>query len=291
MPISAEAKRLIVDWGFSITYARAVATSTVYGASVALLLPIGMIALALLIRSAPTERVAARCAGGLAIVYLFIFFGINALSGWIFFGWYAFPFAPATVAALTFVWLRWASLLNKPMQVALTLVCLAIGPVLGARYFIQHGPGWSMGDNGLAAMSVQLAQETRGLDGLFAMGAIAGFATYMMDKPVFQAEGLVADRDLVNHIRHEDSLGDVLKEYQVDYLIVSAFVGSIKPSNGCYALTQPSVEWAGTRTAKMRGEICAEPIRHFVTKGGGHSYSVFPELETFVWDLQNASWR
>ena len=65
-----------------------------------------------------------------------------------------------------------------------------------------------------------------GRHGLFAMGAIAGAATYALDKPVLQLEGIVADRRLVEHVRRQDPLEDVLREYQVDYLIVS--LGSMR---------------------------------------------------------------
>ena len=143
----------------------------------------------------------------------------------------------------------------------------------------------------MLAMSYDLADHMRGHDGLFAMGAIGGVATYVLDKPVLQVEGIVADGRMVGHIRREHPLGDVLREYNgADYLIVTlAQVRSVL-RNGCYLVTQPNAEWAGERSAKMSGEICAEPIKHFFTPAGTNPWSIFPELETLVWDLRDAQW-
>jgi hypothetical protein len=290
-PVSALAKRLVTTRGVSLAYAHGVAFGTVYGSTVAIVLPLGLVALWLLVRTDARERPPARFAGGLAIVYVFVFFGINALSGWIYFGWYAFPFVPATIAAMVFICGRWTPPVRTRLQVVTAALLVALAPVLAVRYYIEHGPRWSIGDNGLVAMSYELAERMRGREGLFAMGAIAGVATYVLDKPVLQAEGLVADRRLVEHIQREDSLGDVLREYHVDYLVVS--LAAVRPErrDGCYLVTQPNAEWAGKRTAKMRGEICAEPIAHFFTHGGAHPWSVFPTLETLVWDLHGARWK
>jgi len=289
-PVSALAKRLIMKQGFSLAYARGVALATVYGSTVAIVLPLGLMALWLVLRSHARERSAARFAGGLAIVYVFVFFGINALSGWIYFGWYAFPFVPATIAALTFICERWTPLVSSRLQLTVATLFVALAPALAVRYFVEHGPRWSVGDNGMLAMSYELADQMRGREGLFAMGAIAGVATYVLAKPVLQIEGLVSDRRLLDHVKREDSLGEVLREYHADYLVVS--LANVRPErrNGCYLITQPNAEWAGTRTAKMRGEICAEPIAHFLTLGGAHTWSVLPALETLVWDLRGARW-
>jgi len=123
------------------------------------------------------------------------------------------------------------------------------------------------------------------------MGAIAGFATYLLDKPVLQLEGILADRRLLEHVAREDPLEDVLREYRADYLVVSLGTVRAERRDGCYAVTEPNAEWAGERSAKMRGEICAEPIAHFFTQRGPNPWSRFPTLETLVWDLRGARWR
>jgi hypothetical protein len=117
-------------------------------------------------------------------------------------------------------------------------------------------------------MSYDLIERMRGRDGLIAMGAIAGVATYVLDRLVLQLEGIVGDRRLVEHVRHEDPLEDVLDEYHADYLVVSLASVRAQAHEGCYLVTQPNAEWAGERTSRLRGEICAEPVERFYTSGG-----------------------
>ena len=291
LPVSALAKRLVVQYGFSLAYARDVALHTIYGRSMGAVLPLGLLAVFGLVWYVPANRRQGLFAGALALIYAFVFFGFNALSGWIFFGWYAFPFVPATIAALVFIYRRWAPRVSTRAQVAAVIFLTALPPALALRYFIQHGPRGSIRDNTLLAMSFDLADRLRNRQGLFAMGAIAGMTRHVMDKPVLQIEGIVADRRMVEHVRRQDPLADVLAEYQADYLIVSLAGVPAERHDGCFLVTQPHAEWAGFRTAKMRGEICSEPIVHFFTERGSSPWSNFPTTETFVWDLRQSRWR
>ena len=207
-PMSMLAKRLTTAPGFNVKYAQIVALGTVYGPTIALVLPLGLVALWLLVRRDHRVRPAARFAGGLALVFAFAFFGLNALSGWTFFGWYAYPLAAATIAALVFI-AEWSALTIRPTFLAPLAIAavVALAPAVAVRYYMDHGPRWSVSDNTLLAMSHELADRVGEDDGLLAMGAIAGMATYVMDRPVLQLEGIVADRRLVDHIRRQDSLG------------------------------------------------------------------------------------
>ncbi len=140
-------------------------------------------------------------------------------------------------------------------------------------------------------MSYDLADHLRYRNGLFSMGAIAGVAAYVIDKPVLQLEGLVADPALIRHLRDQDPLASVLADYGVDYLIVSFAYEEPPQHDGCYVITQPNAVWAGKRSLKMRGEICSEPVEHFVTPAGGHPWSLFSKVETLVFDLHHAQWH
>ena len=91
---------------------------------------------------------------------------------------------------------------------------VALAPAFAVQYFLEHGPKWSITDNTLLSMSYDLRDHLQGRDGLFAMGAIAGVATYVLDKPVLQLEGIVSDRAMVQHVADQDPLGDVLHEYR-----------------------------------------------------------------------------
>jgi hypothetical protein len=292
LPVSALAKRLQTAPGFSYQYARGIALNTPFGPTVAVVLPLGLIALFLLVRADPRQRREARFAGGLALIFAFLFFGINALTGWIIFGWYEYPLVPGLAAAVVFIAERWGRLVpSAPVRGIAVALLVVLAPALALKYYVEHGPRWSIADNSMLAMSYDLANRVRGRDGLMAMGAIAGVATYVLDQPVLQIEGIVADRRMVDHIRRQDPLGDVLREYRADYLVVTLANVRSERRDGCYVVTQPNAEWAGKRSAKMRGEICAEPVEHFFTPRGRNTWSIFPELETLVWDLREAQWR
>jgi hypothetical protein len=72
----------------------------------------------------------------------------------------------------------------------------------------------------------------------------------------------------------------------VDYLVVSLHRARMEEHDGCYTVFQPNEEWAGKRTAKMRGEICSPRIAHFVSHTPGHAWSAFDPLETYVFDVR-----
>jgi hypothetical protein len=143
----------------------------------------------------------------------------------------------------------------------------------------------------LLALAYDLAQHMKEHEGLISMGAIAGVVAYVADRPLLQLEGIVTDARLLEHIRRQDSLAPVLAEYGADYLIVSVAGVPLDTHDGCSIVTQPHAQWAGTRTAKMHGEICSPPIEHFFTEAGHNPWSIFPRIETFVWDLHQAHWR
>jgi hypothetical protein len=237
------------------------------------------------------DRPVARFVCALTLAYAFLFFGMNALSGWILFGWYMFPLVPATIVAIVCIVQRWGAYFSPKLQVVIATLVVAIAPVQAGRYYVQHGPLGSISDNTLVAMSYDLKDHLKGRHGLFAMGAIAGIAAYVIEEPVLQLEGIIADRRMVDHVRQEHELADVLREYGADYLIVSLATTRAQSRDGCYLVTQPHDEWAGTRTAKMRGEICTEPIEHFFTPNGSSSWAIFPTIETLVWDLHDARWK
>lgn len=294
VPVSALAKRLVVVRGFNFSYARAVALMTYMGPTISLVLPLGAVALYLLMRRDPTAQPRARFVGGLTLAFAFVFYCINALSGWIYFSWYAYPLPAATIAALVFICQCWGPLVERyrlrSAAVAVMLALVAFAPLNALYYYRQHGPQWSVSDNALLAAGYDIAEHVHERNGLFAMGAVAGVVQYVTDKPFLQLEGIITDRAMVEHVRNQDELGDVLREYHADYLVVS-YVG-IPPDrlDGCYLVTQPHAEWAGKRTAKMRGRICSEPVDRFVTRAGTHSWSIFPTVETLIWDVNQAQW-
>jgi hypothetical protein len=295
MPVSAMAKQLVTRFGVRINYLWVAAFGTGYGKTAGILLVAGTVALGILLRRRArgdaVGRPQALFAGGLALAFSAIFFAVNTLNGWIFFGWYAYPFAPALVAALTFIGMAIAPRVAAARQTrtvaALVAAAATVASIEAVQHFVEYGPLWSVEDNGLLAMSLDLATRMRARPGVYGMGAIAGFATYTLNQPVVQLEGLVADRAMVEHIRRGDDLRSVLAAYHVDYLVVSLYTAKMEKHGGCYSLTQPNVEWAGKRVAKMRGDICSEPVEHFLTRLPHHDWSVFSSLDTYVFDVRD----
>jgi hypothetical protein len=293
LPVSAMAKQLYSGLGFNLWYARTVAFGTVYGPTVGVLLPLGGLAFILLVRQSRSVCPPIRFVGATALSFAFILWGLNALSGWIFFGWYAYPVVTASIAAAAYIWEKWGWVVAARRRIALSLAIVTLGlpVVVASRYYSQHGPGWSVSDNSLLAASYHIADRMRGRQGIYAMGAIAGVVGYVVDHPLVQLEGIMADRRMVDHVRKESPLEDVLRENNVDYLIVSFAAARVEEERGCYEITQPHAEWAGRRTAKMRGEICSPPIERFVTPAGTNTWSVFPAIETLVWNVRDAHWK
>ncbi|MDP9037000.1 MAG: hypothetical protein M3O50_19555 [Myxococcota bacterium] len=295
LPVSALAKHLETGPGVNCELLGFVATNTVYGRAIGALLPLGVIAFVVVARRDRRRPRAALLAGGAALLFPFVFYGVNALGGWVFFGWYAYPLAPAIVASLVFLCEAVAPFVRvgafaRAGTVAGGVVLAAIS-VRAWRYFVMHGPRWSVRDNAILAMGIDLADRVRDRNGVFGMGAMAGFATYMVDKPFVQLEGLVADRAMVEHVRRQDPLEDVLRAYHVDYLVVSVVKTPLPERDGCFTVTEPSAEWAGARALKMTGEICSPPIARFANVRAADPWAAPFSIETVVFDVRAATWR
>jgi hypothetical protein len=297
LPVSALAKHLLAPTQINVAllhgiywYFRFVAVGSYLGPTAGVICALGLLALLQAARAAPRANPTGRFAGALTLAFTGVFFFVNSLSGWIFFGWYAYPLPAATIVALVFIFAAIPTRLQPLATAGAMLAAVLVIPGLSARYFLDHGPRWSTADNSLWAMSEELARRTHGSHGLYAMGAVAGMAATAMDQPVLQLEGIISDPRMVGHVARQDSLASVLREYAADFLIVS-FVG--KPpvyASGCVLVTQPEEQWAGKRTAKMRGWVCGAPLEHFFTAAEHHPWSRFSQVETFVWDVHRVSW-
>jgi polyhydroxybutyrate depolymerase len=297
LPVSGLAKQLVKRAGISPSYLFVVLLQTAYGYAAGVILVAGSVALLVLwLRRERTARVPIDLYGGaVALAFAAVFYLVNALTGWCYFGWYAYPLAPALVAGLTFGGRLAAGLVPPELRGRLCTAALAGAAVMALSHASYHavtrGPLWRVEDNGLLDLSVDVAQVMRGRHGVYGMGAVAGFVTYELGEPVVQLEGLVADRAMVEHIRAEDDLGRVLAAYHVDYLVLSLQRATLEKRDGCYVITQPNAEWSGRRVARMRAALCAEPIAHVPTRLREQWWSIFPRFDTYVFDLRGAVWR
>src|SRR6202000_766582 len=114
---------------------------------------------------------------------------------WCFFSWYAYPSSVALVAAGALGW-GWAAPLFENAGFALARSLAVAGAVLlvplrGARFFIAQGLHWTIADNSLTAMAVELSRDLQDRTGTFAMGDKAGIATFLLQTPLVHLRGLV----------------------------------------------------------------------------------------------------
>jgi hypothetical protein len=296
MPVSGLAKQLVERYAVSIGYLYNIAFTTPFGPLAGVALVLGVLAAFVLWRRGAPARPEAFVVGVITLSFAVLFWAVNSLSGWIQFGWYAFPMAPALVAALTFVGLALAPYLRSERLCAgaagaAVAVSALVATAQGLRYGVTHGPLYSERDNGLLGMSIELAEHMRDRPGMLGMGAIGGFVAYVLDRPMVQLEGLVGDSEMVEHIDRSDNLGEVMDAYGVDYLVVSLHRIKLEVHDGCYVVTQPFVEWAGDRTKKMRAKICTPPVVRFVSRTPGNPWSIFDPLETMVFDVRDGRSR
>lgn len=122
--------------------------------------------------------------------------------------------------------------------------------------------------------------DSKGINGRFAMGDRAGITAYLIQQPVLQVEGLVADKGVVLSIKNEENLNTVLQKHSIDYYIVSIGNRLQLNENGAYIAYEPHVELAGKLSKKMQGAF-ANPI---YTNAVGTSPK--DSLFTYIFDLR-----
>jgi hypothetical protein len=287
VPISALAKQELARHAVHPWYLWVVAFHSHYGMIAGPLVLAGAVALILELRDGGL-RDRKRLAAGAPIVFAALFFAANSLTGWIYFGWYAFPYAIALPAAMFLICQRWFA--NRRQPVFAALLTIALFNLAGAaRDLYRYGFDARLADNSILAMSYELRDKLGDVQGRFAMGAMAGFVAAIVDQPFLQLEALVSDRSLLRHLHAQDPLAATLLENQVDYLVVS-YSGEPPPMDGaCYRIAQPHAMWAA-ESKRMRGTLCAEPMLHFFTAKGRPLGSFYGPIETLVFDVRNARW-
>jgi hypothetical protein len=290
LPISGQAKQFEVTRHLNIPFLRQVLSTFAWQGA---LLVAGGIALVSLWRRKPNERLEARVVALVVLAFPVCFYALNAIQcAWSFFAWYAYPVGPAVIAACVLV-LEWSQgLLARRGVAVVSALALALGviitPIKGARFFVAQGLRWTTADNSLTAMATQLADELRDRSGRFAMGDKAGISTFLLRKPVVQLEGLVADTAMLDYIKNQASLNDVVKHYGVDYLVVSVGRTRVAQRNGCYFVVIPNPDQAND-ASEMSGTFCLKPIVHFETPQGKNRWSRYLPLETYVFDLRDST--
>jgi hypothetical protein len=211
---------------------------------------------------------------------------------WLCFPWYAYSlFAPlymglavtGETVASRLQGTRWS---GPAVAAALLVIAYSAkaSAVLTAHFAFQWGPE----DNLLTANGLRLAELLRDRPGVYAMGDKAGNVANVLPHPIVQLEGLVADPPMLDRIRRQEPLGDVLRAYGVDYLIVSVGPNVPLPKrDGCYEISQPNPHEAGERSPKMRGRLCAEPIVSYEVPRPTRWWAKYNmPIHTYVFDIR-----
>jgi hypothetical protein len=198
----------------------------------------------------------------------------SLLSPWVTWPWHFYWLPPFVLVA--------AGSLRRPWALAAALAVTVVSPLY--RFHIQAeasaSPTW------IAHHAEQLADFARTHPGRYAMGDRAGLTAYLLGQPLVQLEGLIADQKMVEHIRQEDDLPAVLREYGVNYLIVTVY-RPLPEIDGCYRVEVPDLGQAGARARRMQGQFCTEPLLHFETPAGSW---LFPRADSYVFAV-DAPWH
>ncbi len=265
-PISAQAKHLKVDAGFS-TYFLQGLTWTWDGLATIVAVP-----LALILPMLPWSGIRSRGERVLLLlvpIFPILFYALlGFVSDWQLFGWYLYPIplvmalALCQLAAVAGRLLPWPHRLLRPVATPLAaLPALAIVLPLAWRQTVA----WRPDPNSIYAHGGELARFARSHPGRYAMGDRAGLTALMIGRPVLHLEGLIADRRMVEHIAHDDRLNDVLAEYGIDYMIVSIYY-PIEREGGAWLVSQPDPLGAGRRSHIMRGAFARPPVFTYISE-------------------------
>jgi hypothetical protein len=182
------------------------------------------------------------------------------MSDWPLWDWYLYPVICATPVALAMV----ARLFSSPSAALERFVerqlaskfglgcCVAVALIP----FMWAVTCWrsSTGVSSMLSFAVALTDFAKTHPGRYAMGDRAGTVGYVLPSSLTQLEGLVEDRRLLDHIKAQHDLKDVLKEYAIDYYVSSAPIKDGK----CYRTKEPFQ--AGPKSPRMRGVFCQEPV-------------------------------
>jgi len=173
---------------------------------------------------------------------------LSFTSDWPVWTWYLYPLVPVAAClgpacCVDAAFLRWQPV-QKLLPTATALIC-AIAMLNLAR------PNQAAVSIYRAALAVQAFAHAH--PGIYAMGDRAGTPAYLMDQPVLQLEGLMADLPYIKRIQNRADLVKTLQELGVHYYIATSPLPSGRP--GCYLVQEPSK--AGPHSPVMKGELCA----------------------------------
>ncbi len=198
------------------------------------------------------------------LLFPFLYFAsLSWLSDWYLWGWYWYALRPALVVALLVAF-----------AVPQVKTAFAWTPVLALfalfTLFRISRLRWDEQIRSTVDAGLELQAFGTAHPGIYAMGDRSGVVGYLLPRPIVQTEGLMMDRDFLQHIAAQEPLRKVLSEFHVRYYIGTA----MEPYSGCFEAVEP---WqAGSHSPHMRGLFCEQPVARWTHEG----------VETLIFDLQ-----
>jgi hypothetical protein len=268
LPISGEAKQLRISHGFATTAFRPI-PGYKWGVACLIVDLIGLVLLA--VQWKAWEPRVRRIALAVLIFPFVHMLTVSQLSDWPFWSWYfyssviALPFAAVLGSRVLEGQSGYAGFFRIAGSVAAALFLLDCGKVVVKRAISRTPP---------IATRVAAAEYLRDFakthPGIYAMGDRSGVVGQELGNEMVQTEGLVMDKNFLNHLRREDDLLSVLRDYGVRYYVASIHPGSIP---ACLEAVEPAQ--AGPSAPHMKSQLCASPVGIYRTN----------DYTTLVFDL------
>ena len=197
-----------------------------------------------------------------------LFFLLLAVrSDWIIWEWYlypicvALPFACVTLSSAAY---RWNPGMAGRMVVAAGVL---LGLVPATLQVAAHATHIRPASNAMFTQAIALRPFIIAHPGAYAMGDQAGMVTFLSGAHVFQLEGLVEDRALLDDIARRAPLLSVLRTRHVDYYIGT----EMQQDKGCWLGFEPKIYQAGPLSPEMAGRFCKSPVFGVKGTGNGHT--------------------
>lgn len=248
LPVSGIAKQLRHGWTPSIN-----GWASVFDGPRSAWLNLLMIAIGLVLlmvrwrRSDPRIRTVLLALLIYPLLFVLLF---SVRSDWEMWPWYAWIWRPATCAALAVLlgagYREWI-----PQRISIAVLSLLVA----MRLFTST---WHPGQDDYYAAATEVQAFARTHPGVYAMGDRAGMIAWLLPAPLIQTEGLIMDREFLEHIRRQDALASVLRRYRVRYYMADDWAYASLMHNGCFDAEEPAE--AGPESPRMRSRFCQTPV-------------------------------
>ena len=199
----------------------------------------------------PRANSAVRVVGLGGLLFPFVHWGILlTVSDWKLWGWYGYSLRFAVLAMMLIAG-ELFSPVERDTRALTSYGVFGIG--LLALVLAHYKVDAEMRDIAIGAEGIAAFTKTH--PGRYAMGDRAGMVGYTDGVPTIQTEGLMMDATFLEHIRRQEPLKQVLREYDVDYYIAYQRGPA---TAGCYEAREPAN--AGPKSPVMKGQFCDPPL-------------------------------